>query len=104
MFGRGNVKCFIALISHSASLFHSMKAASHQSRGFTLIELLVVVAIIAVLVSLLLPALAKAKEKAHSLQCVNNLRQTTLSFKIAVDEDSGRLVSRGPQNCFEREP
>lgn len=60
------------------------------SSGFTLIELLVVVAVIGILASLYLPVMARAKSKAKHVQCVSNLHQIGVAFRMFAGEHEGR--------------
>jgi prepilin-type N-terminal cleavage/methylation domain-containing protein/prepilin-type processing-associated H-X9-DG protein len=63
--------------------------------GFTLIELLVVISVIAILASVLLPSLNRAKEKSHSSYCLNNLRQWGLATQVYVTDNYDLLPPEG---------
>jgi prepilin-type N-terminal cleavage/methylation domain-containing protein len=66
-------------------------ARTRGRAGFTLIELLVVIAIIAVLASLLLPALARAKQRSQRAACVSNLKQIGIAFLLYLDDHRDRF-------------
>jgi len=66
-------------------------------KGFTLIELLVVIAIIAILASILMPALAKAREAAKRAKCASNLKQWGIIFKMYANEHDGNFPDKNPE-------
>ena len=70
-----------------------MKKRFNPSRGsFTLLELLIVIAIIVILMSMLLPALNKAKELSRSMVCLNNLKQNGLAASSYISDSNGKII------------
>ena len=79
-------------------------ARSVRRRGFTIIELMVVIAIILILASMLLPALGRAKDQAHKITCVNDLKQLNYAARMFADDNEDQLPPRRstPNHWVER--
>lgn len=68
-----------------------MSLATTRRRGFTLIELLVVIAIIAILAAILFPVFAKARSRAQSTACMNNMKQLGTAFRMYADDNNDQI-------------
>jgi|SRR5579871_6361457 len=67
-----------------------------RNRGFSFVELLIIIAIIAIIAGLLLPALARGKSKSIQVQCMNNLRQVGIGFRLWSDDNNDMYPMRVP--------
>ena len=77
-----------------------LRSPPRRSAGFTLVELLVVIGIIALLISILLPALNKARAAAAGVKCLSNMRQLAMAVRSFSNENNGWMPGRGTGTKF----
>src|SRR5687768_10281296 len=85
-------------MAHACWTLRRRSFMDSKRKGFTLVELLVVIGIIALLISILLPALGKARESAKKTQCASNMRQLSLALVMYTDANKGIMPSDGPED------
>jgi prepilin-type N-terminal cleavage/methylation domain-containing protein len=83
----------MTIAANMMRLKNSLRPGMNSPRAFTVVELLVTIAIIGILAAMLLPALAKSKEKARRAACMNNQKQLDLAWQMYADQSGGFLAS-----------